>query len=577
MTGKVEQSTRVHVLTQNRPNIISAVIVSVWQSVFNLCYSQTHSGLSFTQGFLLGQLSVALLIVFFIKFFIFGEAPSDIYERRQKRRQQRRSFSQSARPDITGENYATSNKRISSIIRPSPALTTAAILAKTYYNVNGHQPESVDWFNVLFAQTIAQLRSDAQQDNAILTSLNTLLNGPKKPEFLDEIKVTEISLGEEFPIFSNCRVIPVEDSGKDGNAGGRLQARMDVDLSDAVTLGIETKLVLNYPRPLVAVMPVALAVSVVRFSGTLSISFIPSPSPPTYPSASPTTATNSAGKHTQMDEDDTPIDPTPPTTLTFSFLPDYRLELSTHSLLGSRSRLQDVPKIAQLVEARLHDWFDERCVEPRFQQVVLPSLWPRKRNTRGGDVEREEEEANENKHVRAPSKGQHERSIPGSFEGAEINLHEAVHERDRSVSHSARPQHAVREHSRVPEPREYSGFMPNAADPPRRNHDNDNSNHDGNNTTSKHQPSQRPQTHVQRSFQQIQHQTPAESLLHRRRYQNTYEGEVQSSPPRDRDDYNIHHDDDSRDEEPAPEFVSGRDLEQKLKREQIQRRREGMR
>jgi maintenance of morphology protein 1 len=44
-----------------------------------------------------------------------------------------------------------------------------------------------------------------------------------------------------------------------------------------------------------------------------------------------------------------------------------------------------VPKIAQLVEARLHTWFDERAVEPRFQQIELPSLWPRKKNTRGGE------------------------------------------------------------------------------------------------------------------------------------------------------------------------------------------------
>jgi len=71
--------------------------------------------------------------------------------------------------------------------------------------------------------------------------------------------------------------------------------------------------------------------------------------------------------------------------LEFSFLPDYDFELSTRSLVGSRSRLQDVPKIAQLVEARLHAWFDERCVEPRVQQIVLPSFWPRKRNTRGGE------------------------------------------------------------------------------------------------------------------------------------------------------------------------------------------------
>ena len=221
---------------------------------------------------------------------------------------------------------------------------------------------------MLIAQTIAQFRSDAQHDDAILTSLTKALNGTSRPDFLDEIKVTELSLGEDFPIFSNCRVIPVDEDGLSSGTGrggegggtsrehGRLQARMDVDLSDFITLALETKLLLNYPKPLVAVLPVALAVSVVRFSGTLSISFIP-------------------GSHLNGS----------PTTLAFSFLDDYRLDLSIRSLVGSRSRLQDVPKIAQLVEARLHTWFDERAVEPRFQQIELPSLWPRKRNTRGGE------------------------------------------------------------------------------------------------------------------------------------------------------------------------------------------------
>lgn len=230
--------------------------------------------------------------------------------------------------------------------------------------MDSHQPESLDWFNVLIAQTIAQFRADAQFDDAILTSLTKALNGDSRPDFLDEIKVTELSLGEDFPIFSNCRVIPVDEDGMSlGTAGrvgeggrehGRLQARMDVDLSDFITLALETKLLLNYPKPLVAVLPVALAVSVVRFSGTLSVSFIP---------GSPNNAT----------------------MLTFSFLDDYRLDLSIRSLVGSRSRLQDVPKIAQLVEARLHTWFDERAVEPRFQQIELPSMWPRKKNTRGGE------------------------------------------------------------------------------------------------------------------------------------------------------------------------------------------------
>lgn len=259
-------------------------------------------------------------------------------------------------------------KKKSSILRSHPTLTIGSILTKTYYNVDSHQPESLDWFNVLIAQTIAQFRSDAQHDDAILTSLTKALNGPSRPDYLDEIRVTELSLGEDFPIFSNCHIIPVDEDGlRFGSGktfdpetatreGSRLQARMDVDLSDMLTLALETKLLLNYPQKLSAVLPVALAVSVVRFSGTLSISFIPS---------NPSQST--------------------PTMMTFSFLDDYRLDLSVRSLLGSRSRLQDVPKIAQLVESQLHKWFDDRCVEPRFQEIALPSLWPRKKNTRGPD------------------------------------------------------------------------------------------------------------------------------------------------------------------------------------------------
>lgn len=162
-------------------------------------------------------------------------------------------------------------------------MTSDTILAKTYYNVKGHQPESLDWFNVLVAQTIAQLRADARQDGAVLTSLTNILNGPTRPDWLGEIRVTEIELGDEFPIFSNCRIIPVEDGGfglgspskseGSNSSEGRLQARMDVDLSDVITLGIETTLKLNWPKPQVATLPVALAVSVIRFSGTVCLYF----------------------------------------------------------------------------------------------------------------------------------------------------------------------------------------------------------------------------------------------------------------------------------------------------------------
>ncbi|KAF1346560.1 hypothetical protein BDV97DRAFT_357325 [Delphinella strobiligena] len=371
--------------------------------------SSSSGAYGFASGFLLGQLTLAFILFLFIKFFIFGEPPSaDVRAatRANHRRQRTLSHASSLRMGKrrhSASTQSTLHRKSSLLGLNAPAtriggsvnniLTTEQILAKTYYNVDGHQPESLDWFNVLIAQTIAQLRADALQDNAALDSLVGALNGPGKPHFIDDIRVTDISLGEEFPIFSNCRVIPVDENGAvlptndQGRRGGaargervasgesRLQARMDVDLSDVVTLGIETKLLLNYPKPFSAVLPVALTVSVVRFSGTLSLSFTPSQDTP---------APSTAGDDKDNDDATSASSTKSPTTLNFTFLDDYRLDLSVHSLIGSRSRLQDVPKIAQLIEQRIHNWFDERCVEPRFQQIVLPSLWPRKKNVRGG-------------------------------------------------------------------------------------------------------------------------------------------------------------------------------------------------
>jgi hypothetical protein len=44
--------------------------------------------------------------------------------------------------------------------------------------------------------------------------------------------------------------------------------------------------------------------------------------------------------------------------------------------VGAQSRLQDIPKIVQLVESRVRLWFVERFVQPRYQRVVLPNFWP---------------------------------------------------------------------------------------------------------------------------------------------------------------------------------------------------------
>ena len=348
------------------------------------------SGLTFTQGFLLGQLSVVLLIGAFIKFFIFGEAPPPPTRGSRAKQTTKHHRGPSLHSVASSQSSPSQSLRkktsTSNVLRPLPtnATDTASILRKTYYQTTSrgqghstHLPESLDWFNVLIAQTIAQYRQTAynlrdfspNEPPSLLTSLTQALNDPsKRPSFVDDIKITEISLGEEFPIFSNVRVISIDDETVTAS-GSRLQALLDVDLSDDnLTLAIQTSLILNYPMPYSAILPVALAVSVIRFSGTLSISFVPSTEENT-PTATP--------------PESTPTNPSKPkTNLAFSFLPDYRLDLSVRSLIGSRSRLQDVPKIAQLVQARIEAWFEERVVEPRVQVVPLPGIWPRMGKTR---------------------------------------------------------------------------------------------------------------------------------------------------------------------------------------------------
>jgi maintenance of mitochondrial morphology protein 1 len=54
---------------------------------------------------------------------------------------------------------------------------------------------------------IAQFRVDARVNNAIVQSLYEACNSDRKPGFLGEIKITELALGEEFPKFSNCRIL----------------------------------------------------------------------------------------------------------------------------------------------------------------------------------------------------------------------------------------------------------------------------------------------------------------------------------------------------------------------------------
>ncbi|CCH41215.1 hypothetical protein BN7_752 [Wickerhamomyces ciferrii] len=297
---------------------------------------------SFTQGLLIGQLSVIVVLIFFIKFFVFSETKSSTDNLKDLKI-----------PIIKNKELGT-NGVPSSSDGADPSVSINSILEKTYYNVETHSPESLDWFNVLVAQTINQFRHEALASDNIVNSLNGFLQNAELPDYLDKIKITELDIGDDYPIFSNCRI------KKNPSNVNNLQAKIDVDLSDTLTLGIETNLLLNKPKPLTAILPIQLSVSIVRFSGCLTVSLI------------------------SIAEDDELLNDEQGkgTALMFSFAPDFRLNFSIKSLIGSRSKLENIPKISNLIESQLKKWFIERCVEPRFQVIRLPSVWPRRKNVR---------------------------------------------------------------------------------------------------------------------------------------------------------------------------------------------------
>lgn len=362
----------------------------------------------FTHGLIVGQLSVLFVIIVFVKFFVFADSTS-INTKTSIIRDASGVIVKRDAKKGSGQSDSKTGQGDESLNEIRSKVTT--ILEKTYYDVDNHSPESLDWFNVLVAQTISQLRSEALLSDNIYHSLNDFLEKTKMPDFIDKINLTEIDIGDDFPIFSNCRI----KQSKEGS--GRLEAKIDVDLSDTLTLAIDTKLLLNHPRPLTAILPVELTVSIVRFSGCLTVSLINTndqefvdlkryelsgrstpesedrdlPSSSTSSRSMSRTSSSAAAAQGANSEDPTSSKKSSKqdnskegagTALMFSFSPDYRLEFVVKSLIGSRAKLQDVPKISALIESKLRTWFIERCVEPRFQVVRLPSLWPRSKNTR---------------------------------------------------------------------------------------------------------------------------------------------------------------------------------------------------
>ena len=153
----------------------------------------------FLQGLAVGQVTVLLIFVFFIKFFIFSDTKTPDPKRPSDSILAKLSISKlGGKERMLDETEEDVNLK----------KQLSVLLEKTQYNVDTHEPESLGWFNVLVAQAIQQLRLEALLKDNIVHSLNDFIDRKSQdvPDFIKYIKIKELDIGDNFPIFSNCKI-----------------------------------------------------------------------------------------------------------------------------------------------------------------------------------------------------------------------------------------------------------------------------------------------------------------------------------------------------------------------------------
>ncbi|WOO78930.1 Maintenance of mitochondrial morphology protein 1 [Vanrija pseudolonga] len=275
---------------------------------------------TFTQGFLVGQAVFLALALLFIRYVIFSPLEAQDTEGWRRRRDER----------------AKKSLLSNTAVPPPPA---SLLLSKTGYEMATHPPESTDWVNVLLAQVLQGYRNDllsTSGEEGARQQFERWLNPPgRQQSWLDPIQVTGVSLGSSFPLLSNARIRPADGQG-------RVRAEIDIDYADTVSLSISTAVVINFPRPRFAVLPVSIGVELQTFGGTLSV-----------------VLHDPKGDRQHLH---------------ICLLPDFHLNLKTTSLLGSKAKLQDIPKLEQLLVDRFRQAIQDRYVYPKHIALGLPRI-----------------------------------------------------------------------------------------------------------------------------------------------------------------------------------------------------------
>jgi maintenance of morphology protein 1 len=265
---------------------------------------------TFTQGLVLGQLSIIVLLGFVLKY-LFFVPPNEVSETP--------TFQPLTKPAHPLQNRSSNHR--DEIITEKDS-------------------ESADWFNLLARQVADVYRAKLQgglegfEGNEVARQqIEAYANTIRPHSFIDHITVQSVDLGNAAPRLFNGQLM---DGGKEPDA--LTSVKFDMTYTDSISISLSTAYLFNYPMSSFARLPVSLSISLDLFESRISL-VAPSPN-----SAAP--------------------------VLTISLPPEFTLNLKTTSLMGSRAMLKDVPKLHELIEQQVHKVLAARGT----WKVVLPGL-----------------------------------------------------------------------------------------------------------------------------------------------------------------------------------------------------------
>jgi maintenance of morphology protein 1 len=276
----------------------------------------------FIKGFIAGQVILCVLIFFLLKVFLFRNSAETKLELQKVIKR-------------------TAPKTKMNTLQQTFAIDSL-ILSKLKYDSDKHPFETTAWLNVLLAQVISTLRNDHLFLNGLCTKLQKLMNKENRPTFLGKIHITELSLGDEYPEFRNAR-IAFSDTGN-------MQIKVDFKYDDQVTLAIDTMALVNWPKPIMASLPIQLSFSLVKFSGTVILEFQP--------------ISDSENSNSEIIDSQVGV----------FVSPDFVLEFAVGSLLGHRTKVKDLPKLTVLLQTMLKNVFSQEIVYPAKKSLKLPKF-----------------------------------------------------------------------------------------------------------------------------------------------------------------------------------------------------------